>query len=207
MLALFSRLGDGGAPPLHAGGRKVKAMKLEQRSLSSTACVAALVVSAAMAVACNRNHVDRDGFAERNFDYQNGETDKSGAGAPTTNDKNNGDRVGTTTITGADLGALSNDLAVARITAARCARETACNNVGADKHFVDHDVCAREVQKKLATDLDPKQCPRGIDAAAVDTCMEAIRTESCNNPIDTISRLASCRTSDMCLKADTTKKR
>jgi hypothetical protein len=183
MLALFSRLGDGGAPPLHAGGRKVKAMKLEQRSLSSTACVAALVVSAAMAVACNRNHVDRDGFAERNFDYQNGETDKSGAGA------------------------LSNDLAVARITAARCARETACNNVGADKHFVDHDVCAREVQKKLATDLDPKQCPRGIDAAAVDTCMEAIRTESCNNPIDTISRLASCRTSDMCLKADTTKKR
>ena len=183
-------------------------MKLAQRSFESAACVAALVVSAAAAsVACNRNHVDRDGFAERNFDYQNGETDKSGAGAPTTNDKTNGDRAGVTTVTGADLGALSNDLAVARITAARCARETACNNVGADKHFIDHDACAREVQKKLATDLDPKQCPRGIDAAGVDTCMGSIRSESCNNPIDTISRLAACRTSDMCLKADTTKKR
>jgi len=187
----------------------VKTMKLEQRSsLSSAACVAALVVSAAStSVACNRNHVDRDGFAERNFDYQNGETDKSGAGAPTTSDKHDRDRAGTTTVTGADLGALSNELAVARITAARCARETACNNVGADKHFVDHDLCAREVQKKLATELDPKQCPRGIDAAAVDTCMDAVRSESCNNPVDTISRLAACRTSAMCLEADTTKKR
>ena len=185
----------------------MKAMKLEHRSLSSAACVAALVVAGAASLACNRNHGDRDGFAERNFDYQNGETDRSGAGAPTTIDKNSGDRVGSTTVTGADLGALANDLAVARITAARCARETACNNVGADKHFIDHDVCAREVQKKLGTDLDPKQCPRGIDAVAVDRCMDAIRTESCNNPVDTISRLAACRISGMCLKADTAKKR
>ena len=177
-------------------------MKLEQRSLFSAACVAALVVSASAAsVACNRNRVDRDGFAERNFDYQTGESDKSGAGDANTS------AVGATTVTGADIGALSNELAVARIVAARCARETSCNNVGADKHFVDHDVCARDVHAKLASDLDRNQCPRGLDSLAVDRCMDAIRAESCNNPIDTISRLAACRGSDMCLKADTTKKR
>ncbi|MEA2750046.1 MAG: hypothetical protein QOI41_4189, partial [Myxococcales bacterium] len=115
-------------------------MKLERRNLSSAAAVATLVIAAgSAAVACNRNHVDRDGFAERNFDYATGASDKSGAG-----DAN--EIAGTTTITGADIGTLSSDLAVERITAARCARETACNNVGADKHFVDHDVCAREVR-------------------------------------------------------------
>ncbi|MDB5216486.1 MAG: hypothetical protein JWO86_4413 [Myxococcaceae bacterium] len=187
-------------------GGKVKTMKLEQRSLFSAACVAALVVSAGSAsLGCNRNHVDRDGFAERNFDYVNGEKDKSGAGDANTT------AVGTTTVTGAEIGTISNDLAVSRIVAARCARETSCNNVGPDKHFVDHDVCAREVHAKIASDLDRNQCPRGIDSPAVDKCMDAIRAESCNNPIDTISRLAACRSSDMCLKAETksepTKKR
>ena len=34
----------------------------------------------------------------------------------------------------------------------------------------------------------------------IEECIESIRTESCSNPIETISRLAACRTSDMCLK-------
>jgi hypothetical protein len=164
-------------------------MTLVQRSFSRAAWIAVLVVSAASAsVACNRDHVDRDGFAERNFDPAGG------------------DRVGTTTVTGADVGVLTSDLAVERIVAARCARESACNNVGADKHFVDNEACAHSLQSKLADDLKPSECPRGIDAAAADRCMDAIRTESCNNPIDTISRLAACRTSDMCLKPASTKK-
>jgi hypothetical protein len=171
-------------------------MKLVHRSFLGIASVAALVACAG----CNRNHVDRDGFAERNFDDKsgaakdsNGYGDKSGAG----------DGVGTTTVTGAAWGSLSNDLAIERIVAARCARESSCNNVGADKHFVNHDLCARELRSRIGDDLKPSECPRGIDAAAVEKCMESIRNESCNNPIDTISRLAACRTSDMCLKADT----
>lgn len=169
-------------------------MKLVHRSLLGIAS-AALVVCAG----CNRNHVDRDGFAERNFDDKSGPKDTNGFG-----DKSGaGDRVGTTTVTGADYGSLSNELAIERIVAARCARETSCNNVGPDKHFVNHDVCARELRSKLGDDLEPSECPRGVDPAAIDKCMESIRTESCNNPIDTISRLAACRAGDMCLKADT----
>jgi hypothetical protein len=173
-------------------------MKLDQRRILGATCIAALLVSAASAtVGCKSNHVDRDGFSERSFDYQNGETDKSGAGTAT----------GTTTITGAEVGALSSDVAVQRIVSARCAREAACNNVGTDKRFTDSDACARNLRSSLSDDLKPSACPRGIDASAVEKCMEAIRSESCNNPVDTISRLAACRTSDMCIKADTGSKR
>ena len=151
-------------------------------SLLGVACVAALF-------ACNKNNnVDRDSTtAEQTYG------DKSGAPAP-------GERVGVTTVTGADLGSLGNDIAIERIVAARCGRETACNNVGSDKHFVNHDVCVREVRSKVGDDLRTAACPRGIDADALDKCMESIRTESCNNPIETIQRLAACRTSDLCLK-------
>jgi hypothetical protein len=174
-------------------------MRLVPRWFPGAACVTVLVTCAACA-GCKREHVDRDGYAERNFDYGTGATDRSGAG----NAGNAGnERVGTTTVTGADYAALSSDLAVERIVAARCARETACNNVGSDKHFVNHDVCARELRSKIGDDLRPSECPLGIDGSAIDKCMDAIRTESCNNPIDTISRLATCRTSELCLKADT----
>lgn len=154
-------------------------MSLVHRSVLGAACVVALV-------ACNRTHVDRDGFSERSYD------DKSGAS----------DRAGTTTVTGADVRGLSNELAVERIVAARCQREAACNNVGSDKHFTNHDTCARELRSKIGDDLKASECPRGIDTKELDECMESIRTESCNNPIDTISRLAACRTGDMCLKVD-----
>lgn len=155
-------------------------------SLLGVACVAALF-------ACNRNNnPDRDSSnAEQTYG------DKSGAPAPSP-----GERVGVTTVTGADLGLnlLANDIAIERIVAARCARETACNNVGADKHFVNHDLCVHAVRAKVGDDLRTAECPRGIDSDALDRCMDAIRTESCNNPIETIQRLAACRTSDMCLK-------
>lgn len=129
-------------------------------------------------VACSRT--------ERTYD------DKSGAG----------DRAGTTTVTGADLRGLSSDLAVDRVVAARCQREAACSNIGSDKHFTNPDTCARELHSKVGADLTASECPRGIDAKELDECMESIRTESCNNPVDTISRLAACRTSEMCVKAD-----
>jgi Family of unknown function (DUF6184) len=159
--------------------------KLVQCSLLGVACLTACV-------ACNKTGPDRDGNQPRDFD------DKSGSSAPAAP----GERVGVTTVTGADMGALSNDLAVERIVAARCARETQCNNVGSDKHFVDHDTCAVELRKHMGTDLRAAECPRGIDGTALDTCMESIRSESCNNPIDTIQRLAACRTAELCLKTN-----
>jgi hypothetical protein len=130
--------------------------------------------------ACNRNP------AERTYDDKIGSTD----------------RAGTTTVTGADTRGLSNPLAIDRIVAARCQRETACNNVGSGKHFASQETCTRELRTKVGDDLKASECPRGIDKKELDECLQAIQAESCNNPIETISRLAACRTSDMCLSTD-----
>jgi hypothetical protein len=108
--------------------------------------------------------------------------------------------VGTTTVTGATVGATQNQTAVARIVQARCERETSCNNVGGDKRFADREVCGREIQKDMQDDLNAKDCPGGIDQKELSQCLDSIKKESCGNPLETINRLAACRTSDMCLK-------
>ena len=163
-------------------------MKLVQRSsIFAAACVGAVVASAA----CNKTLPERDSREGRDRDLE----DKSGAPRP-------GERVGTTTLTGAELGAgsLSNGVVTQRIVEARCARETACNNIGPDKHFVDRSVCERTLGERMGNDLQPSACPRGIDSDAANRCMEATRLEDCNNPIDTISRIAACRATELCLK-------
>lgn len=154
-------------------------MRLVQGSVLGIVCLAA-------ALGGCRDKIDRDGNEQRSS------SDRSGAG----------DRIGTTTVTGANVGGLSNDLAVERVVAARCARETACNNIGSDKHFTDYDVCARQLRTKIGEDLKSSECTQGIDATELDECLDSIRTESCNNPIDTISRLAACRTSGICIGAN-----
>jgi len=149
--------------------------------------------------ACKRDEAHREGgvLGDRTVSTDRDRTDRTTLG---TDDSDK--RVGETTVTGANIGAVPNESAINRIIAARCAREAACNNVGSDKHFTSHDVCAKELRSKMRDDLNANECPRGVHAKELDECMESIRKESCNNPIDAISRLAACRTSDLCLKID-----
>jgi hypothetical protein len=107
---------------------------------------------------------------------------------------------GRTTITGANVGSVSNDSAVGRIVAARCEREARCKNVGADKKYASPDVCAQKIRSDMREDLNAKDCPYGVDQKELDECLTDIRKEDCNNPLDAISRIAACRTGDMCLK-------
>ena len=155
-------------------------MKSIVRCLVPFACFVALA-------ACNRDRRERvDVDRDRPSDY------------PSLNDHDK-DKSGTTTITGANVASTSNEAAVSRIVSSRCAREASCNNVGPDKRFVSQDVCTGKVKADMKNDLNSSDCPYGVDAKELDECLEAIRTESCNNPIETISRLAACRTSDLCL--------
>jgi len=108
------------------------------------------------------------------------------------------DGVGQTTITGANVG-LNNQSAIAKIVGSRCAREQACNNVGVDKHYTNGLACTQKVSADMKDDLSVKDCPYGIDAKELNECLDAIQ-EQCNNPIDSLSRIAACRTSDLCLK-------
>ena len=113
--------------------------------------------------------------------------------------KKSDDRVGTTTVTSSAYG-VATDLVVTKLVAARCARETACNNIGPEKHFVDPDICTNELSTRIGMDLKPSACPQGVDPTALDRCLDAIKDESCSNPVETAERLATCRTSALCGK-------
>lgn len=140
---------------------------------------------------------------------ENAERDRSGRvdlpAAPLDRERtgmsdNREQNVGQTTVTGANVGVVQNASAIERIVQARCEREATCNNVGTDKHFSNRDVCQREIRADMKDDLNAKDCPAGIDGKELGECLDAIHKESCGNPLETISRLAACRTSDMCLK-------
>jgi len=146
--------------------------------IAATAACAALLV-----VACRRDNVDRVGEEGRVVTTER--SDRSG--------------VSETTVTGA-VAPVSNDGAILRLVAARCSREQACKNIGSDKHFTSFDTCSAELRGRMVNELSSTDCPRGIDAKGLESCMESIRTEDCNNPVDTITRFASCRTSALCLK-------
>lgn len=118
----------------------------------------------------------------------------SGASA----DPDRQDRSGAATLTSASF--TTKESAVDRITAARCAREVTCSNIGPDKHYPSNDKCVEEMKARLDRDLGPNDCPDGIDARQVDECLDAIRNESCSNPMSMVARLAECRTSSLCVK-------
>jgi hypothetical protein len=114
--------------------------------------------------------------------------------------KDRTDREQTTTVTGAVVPSTTHDGAIARIVAARCARELTCNNIGSDKKFASQDICAQKIRVDMKDDLNATDCPGGVDQKELDECLAQIKSEDCNNPIDKIERLGACRTSDMCLK-------
>ena len=88
--------------------------------------------------------------------------------------------------------------AVSAITAARCDREQRCDQVGIDKKYESRDACVRQVQGDWQRELSTMECPKGIVQAKLDECLDQIRTEGCANPIEALSRMASCRQLEVC---------
>lgn len=115
-------------------------------------------------------------------------------------DPNAKDRPSSAALTSSSL--TTRDIAIDEITAARCAREVTCSNMGPDRRYPANDKCVSEVKERLDRELGPDECPDGIDGKQVDECLDAIRAESCTNPMSTVQRLAECRTSSLCVKPD-----
>jgi hypothetical protein len=101
------------------------------------------------------------------------------------------------TTTGA--GIVGNEDAVHRLTDARCERARACNQLGPKEKYADEASCRRENAHDLEADLRPSECRYGIREEKLSNCLQEIRNERCGNPLDSISRLATCRTGKMCI--------
>jgi hypothetical protein len=86
------------------------------------------------------------------------------------------------------------------LASARCDREVGCKNVGAGQKYASRDVCLDQMRGSIGNDLNPQNCPLGLDRSHFDACLAAVRAEQCDRPLDTLARVQECRTSDMCLK-------
>jgi hypothetical protein len=97
-------------------------------------------------------------------------------------------------------GSQSYDSAIVdRLATARCDREQECKNVGPGEKFASRAVCMDQLRGKMANDLNPHDCPRGLDREAIDRCMAAIKGEECGHPFDTLKRYQNCRTGALCM--------
>lgn len=109
--------------------------------------------------------------------------------------KNDTSNNGTSDTTGASL--IGNGTAVTRITEARCTREEKCGNIGAGKKYADRAACQGEVSQNTQSDLRASECA-GVVPKELDECLDEVKNQACNNPIDAITRVASCTRSQLC---------
>jgi hypothetical protein len=89
--------------------------------------------------------------------------------------------------------------AVQAIAQASCSREERCNNIGADKKYTSQQACLTRVQSDWQSDLNSRECPGGIDQKELSECLQEIRNDDCNNPMDSLGRFVACRESDICM--------
>jgi hypothetical protein len=113
-------------------------------------------------------------------------------------DRNNDDRASTTRTTSFNPPAPISPASIDAIALARCDREDHCSNIGDGRKFANRDACVSQFQAKGDNDLTTSACPAGIDTPKLQACLDEIRTERCDNPLDTIGRLTACRVDALC---------
>jgi hypothetical protein len=89
--------------------------------------------------------------------------------------------------------------AVDRIADARCDHEQRCNNIGQGQKYASRDECKHKLSSDTSNDLNAANCPKGLDQDALNRCVNAINNETCSVSIDTLSRMADCRTGAICM--------
>jgi hypothetical protein len=97
-------------------------------------------------------------------------------------------------------GRTSTALAISSIATARCDRELKCKNIGTNKTYLSTDECVTKLQNDKRPDVNAQECPGGVSDKDLTSCLKSIREEDCGNPLDSVSRLAACRASALCLK-------
>jgi hypothetical protein len=87
-----------------------------------------------------------------------------------------------------------------QIAEARCHREKTCGNIGPEATWRSDVACRDHVREDWKADLGVLECPGGIDQTQLDECLTQIREESCNSPLDTLSRVAACTQGQICIE-------
>ena len=89
--------------------------------------------------------------------------------------------------------------AVMRVTMGRCDRQAACNNVGTNRRFGDRDACANEIGHDVVATLSSEECPSGVDADKLSTCLSDLQSEPCLDRATSAEGPASCGRERLCV--------
>jgi hypothetical protein len=89
-----------------------------------------------------------------------------------------------------------NDTTIERLTEARCRRELACDNVGANKKWNDEAACRREIRQNVHGDYRQSEC-HTVLADKLLSCIDAIQNEKCDAVFD-MTRVNACRKRTIC---------
>ncbi len=89
--------------------------------------------------------------------------------------------VSTTTTTSAVT--ILNDTAVENVVYGRCTHENSCNNVGEGRQWESLGACTNDQRGAVRKIIGHEICPRGIDANALQSCMNAIDRSPCSSPV------------------------
>ena len=105
-----------------------------------------------------------------------------------------GERVGTTTLTGA-LVYVPSDIAREQLAQARCEQRRRCEHI--DDAYLSE--CIAQAQADLAPRVGPRACPAGIDERALRACLDwtAYRAE-CDDEHDRARCEALCDPAKLC---------
>jgi hypothetical protein len=87
--------------------------------------------------------------------------------------------------------------AIENIAAARCNTEQSCNRVGPARKYASYDHCLSVMRSQGYDSLG--DCRLGIDQKDLRECLSSIQNQGCNNPIDSLERMAACRAGDLCV--------
>jgi hypothetical protein len=90
---------------------------------------------------------------------------------------------------------------VERLAQARCDRENRCGGVGPGGRWTTRDTCLASTRMQSREDLEAAGCPTGVASEQLDACLADIGNDSCDQALDVLSRIAACRSADLCRTA------
>jgi hypothetical protein len=97
-------------------------------------------------------------------------------------------------------GSTSTPSAVVSLATARCDREVKCQRIGPTEKYNNRSDCLADMDRPERLALSSEACPGGISEQGLASCLQSIRDERCDQRLEGLSRLPSCRSSNLCLR-------
>jgi len=86
------------------------------------------------------------------------------------------------------------------ITGALCNRFDRCEDIGTNRTFESRQQCFRETGEEWTVRFSGHDCMTGLDTVLLEACLDLVKNDECQNPLDTLARLAACQPSVFCRK-------